>query len=103
MPTGKGESVALIDWLLPRAPTDGLRFVRQLTPDDPRFRDALEQARHALDPENRLAPRSMAVDVLGALGHYEEAQEVLRQVARRDPSWRVRLKARSLLKRLAGF
>ena len=37
------------------------------------------------------------------LGRYEEAQEVLRQVARSDPSWRIRAKARSLLKRLVGF
>ncbi len=95
--------MALIDWLLPGAPTDALRFVRRLTPDDPRFGDAIEQAREALDPDSRLAARSMAVDVLGALGRYEEAWEVLRQVARSDPSWRIRAKARSLLKRLAGF
>jgi len=80
-----------------------LRFVRRLTPDDPRFADAIEQARAALDAESRLAARSMAVDVLGALGRYEPARELLAQVARSDPSWRIRAKARSLLKRLAGY
>jgi len=95
--------VALTDWLLPRAPRDALSFVRRLTPEDARFADAIEQAREALDPENRLAARSVAVDVLGALGRYEPAREVLRQAARSDPSWRLRLKARSLLKRLTGY
>ena len=99
----KGCAVALADWLLPRAPREALRFVRQLTPEDPRFAQAVEQARSALEPESPLPNRSMAVDVLGALGRSEPARELLAQAARSDPSWRLRLKARSLLRRLTGY
>ena len=105
--------MALIDWFLPRAPRDALRFVRQLTPEDPRFADALTQATGALEPENPLGVRSMALDVLGELSRHrpmgapgpetEHAREALRQAARSDPSWRIRAKARSILKRLAGY
>ena len=105
--------MALIDWFLPRAPRDALRFVRQLTPEDPRFVDALTQATGALEPENPLGVRSMALDVLGELSRYglkgaqdpkvEEAREALRQAARADASWRIRAKAHSILRRLTGY
>lgn len=95
--------MALVDWLLPRAPREALRFVRQLTPEDPRFTDAIEQARSALEAESRLSNRAMAVDLLGAMGRHEAARQLLAQAARSDPSWRIRLKARSWLRQLTGY
>jgi len=92
-----------IDCLLPKAPRDALYYVRQLTPEDPRFTDTLEQAVASLDPANPPADRSVALDILGQLGRrHDPAREALRRAAGNDPSWRVRLKARWLLKRLAG-
>jgi len=96
--------VGLRDWFLPRAAGDALRFVGQLTPDDPRFSQALAQATEALDPKESLSHRSVALDVLGELAFREEqAREALRRAAREDPSWRIRAKARSVLRRLTGY
>ncbi len=103
MASRRGEAVAWIDWFLPRAPRDALRFVRQLTPEDPRFADALRQAADALGIENPISVRSMALDVVGELSRYEQVREVLRQVSRSDRSWRLRAKARATLRRLTGY
>jgi hypothetical protein len=78
--------------------------VGQLTPEDPRFGQALTQATEALDRKESLGDRSAAVDVLGQLASRDErAREALRQAAREDPAWRIRAKARSLLRELTGY
>jgi hypothetical protein len=78
--------------------------VGQLTPEDPRFTQVLAQATAALDPKESLGDRSAAVDVLGQLAsRNERAREALRRAAREDPSWRIRAKARSLLRELTGY
>ena len=92
------------DWFLPGAHRDALRFVGQLTPEDPRFARALTQATEALDPKENLGDRSVAVDVLGQLASRDEgAREALRRAAREDPSWRIRAKARCLLRQLTSY
>ena len=96
--------MGLWDWFLPGAHRDALRFVGQLTPEDPRFTQVLAQATAALDPKESLGNRSAAVDVLGQLASRDErAREALRRAAREDPSWRIRAKARSLLRELTGY
>ena len=96
--------MGLVDWLLPRADREALRFVSQLTPEDPRFSDALTQATEALDHKHSLTNRSLALDVLSQLAARDEAaREALSQAAREDPSWRIRAKARDRLRQLTGY
>lgn len=95
--------MGLRDWFLPRADRDALRFVAQLTREDARFSRAFTQATEALDPQESLSDRSVALDVLAELAFQEErAREALRRAAQEDASWRIRAKARSLLRRLTG-
>jgi len=97
-------TVGLVDWLLPRADREALRFVSQLTREDPRFFDALTQATDALDHQHSLTNRSLALDVLGQLAARDEAAgDALRRAAREDPSWRIRAKARDRLRQLTGY
>jgi hypothetical protein len=90
--------------LLPAAPRDALYYVRELRPEDPRFADTFKQALNSLGPANPVADRSVALDILSELARRsEQAREAVLWAAANDPSWRVRLKARRLMKQLAGY